>query len=260
MTGIDWHPFISSKMSSKKLELLGLVYICSVITHVRIQHESMWRHESTSLQCHGCITKNSWATGFYFMCLLTGSSFAQSDKAGVLEMVCCLSKCQCVIWTFSFMTERPSYAPPPPPAPTTVSIHKQILRILSGAANNIGVLQMSWFYIRVRIIKTFFKETRLFVEFTNPVSDHVLINHCFLKALAWLQLTLFCTCSASFMGFFCLGFPPSPSFRSFLIHVSVSFVSISKCPTLPGLWGTTHTAIWPTTTTDWEGAKAATVG
>ncbi|MEQ2242389.1 hypothetical protein ILYODFUR_035439, partial [Ilyodon furcidens] len=33
-----------------------------------------------------------------------------------------------------------------------------------------------------------------------------------------------------------------------------------KCPTLLGLWGTTHIVIWPTTTTDWEGAKAATVG
>uniref|UniRef100_A0A3Q4ATI9 Uncharacterized protein n=1 Tax=Mola mola TaxID=94237 RepID=A0A3Q4ATI9_MOLML len=25
----------------------------------------------------------------------------------------------CLIWTFSIPTERPSYAPPPPPAPTT---------------------------------------------------------------------------------------------------------------------------------------------
>lgn len=54
--------------------------------------------------------------------------------------------------------------------------------------------------------------------------------------------------------------PPPSSFMSFLIRISVSFVSISKCPTLPGLWGTTHTATLPTTTTDWEGAKAATVG
>lgn len=52
----------------------------------------------------------------------------------------------------------------------------------------------------------------------------------------------------------------SPSFMSFLIRVSVSFDSISKCPTQPVLLDTILTAIWPTTTTDWEGAKAATVG
>lgn len=40
----------------------------------------------------------------------------------------------------------------------------------------------------------------------------------------------------------------------------VSFVSISKCPPPLGLWGTTHTAIWPTTTTGWEETPAETTG
>lgn len=40
----------------------------------------------------------------------------------------------------------------------------------------------------------------------------------------------------------------------------VSFVSISNCPLPLGLWGTTHTAIWPTTTTGWEGTPAGTTG
>lgn len=52
----------------------------------------------------------------------------------------------------------------------------------------------------------------------------------------------------------------SPRWDSFLIRVFVSFVSISKCPAHRGLWDTIHTAIWPTTTTGWEGTRAPTAG
>lgn len=71
-------------------------------------------------------------------------------------------------------------------------------------------------------------------------------------ALAWMQVSFFCIFTASL-------FTPPP-FIPFLIRISVSFVSISKHPTPLGLWGTTHTATLPTTTTDWEGAKAPTAG
>lgn len=33
-----------------------------------------------------------------------------------------------------------------------------------------------------------------------------------------------------------------------------------KCPAHQGLWDTIHTAIWPTTTTGWEGTRAPTAG
>lgn len=46
----------------------------------------------------------------------------------------------------------------------------------------------------------------------------------------------------------------------FLIRVLSHLSSISKCLPPQGLWATTLTAIWPTTTSDWEGAPEAPAG
>lgn len=46
----------------------------------------------------------------------------------------------------------------------------------------------------------------------------------------------------------------------FLIRVLSHLSSISKCLPPQGLWATTLTAIWPTTTSGWEGAPEAPAG
>lgn len=48
--------------------------------------------------------------------------------------------------------------------------------------------------------------------------------------------------------------------KPFLIRVLSHLSSISKCLPPQGLWATTPTAIWPTTTSDWEGAPEAPAG
>lgn len=46
----------------------------------------------------------------------------------------------------------------------------------------------------------------------------------------------------------------------FLIRVLSHLSSISKCLPPQGLWATILTAIWPTTTSGWEGAPEAPAG
>lgn len=88
---------------------------------------------------------------------------------------------------------------------------------------------------------------------------------CVLRSLPLLRLHLpqrdpgcfFLHChSCSSFSFLCL----VPRLSLISHGVFVSFVSISKCPAPQGLWDTIHTAIWPTTTTGWEGTRAPTAG
>lgn len=163
-------------------------------------------------------------------------------------------------------TERPSYAPPPPPAPTAVSIPKWTTKYYLGTPREADVAVWRHHFSIVSVLsKYIFSKRSVFcwihyISNTDWCADTSLLLKRLFPLSPSMNASSFFQLLSLVSLIFCPGLPSPPSFVSFLIRNSVSFVSISKCPTLPGLWGTTHTATWPTTTTDWEGAKAATVG
>lgn len=152
------------------------------------------------------------------------------------------------ICTFSFPTERPSYAPPPAPAPTTVSIRAKtqrnppkIIRLIKSAAN---ASNRSVFH--VQICDSSFVQTDLIMHKSLPQHGCKLVPH-----------------------FPCSPPPPTPPLpplppcsyiKPLSLSLYVSPLSVSKYPTQLGLWGTIRTATWPTTTTGLGGARAPTAG
>ncbi|TNM85553.1 hypothetical protein fugu_007824 [Takifugu bimaculatus] len=144
------------------------------------------------------------------------------------------------------MSKRPSYAPPPAPAPTTVSIGAKmqrnppkIVRLIESAAN---ASDRSAFH--VQICDSSFVQTDLIMHKSLPQHGCKLVTHFPSPPPPPSPPPL----------------PPCSYIKPFSFSLYVSPLSVSKYPTQLGLWGTTRTATWPTTTTGLGGARAPTAG
>lgn len=208
-------------------------------------------------------------------------------------------------------TERPSYAPPPAPAPTTVSISQHANHPLEYHApfppitptlkdwdwDGDGHLQWGWrgnlssIVISLEINPTPMLDklqTEVSAAFFLP-SHQICLSHphsvcvallrmdvvqlpvcaaikdcCFVflhvLSKSWTRTKKKSKQKSKIYSFFFFFWSLPPLFVVISHSCFVSFVSISKCPPPLGLWGTTHTAIWPTTTTGWEETPAETTG